>query len=52
MRLTIFKDSDRPWVQKGSVLAYPDTLNKTVDDSVYQVEGIGYASDRRSIEGF
>ncbi|PVG03128.1 pyridoxal phosphate-dependent enzyme, beta subunit [Serendipita vermifera] len=27
---------------KGSVLAYPDSLNKTTDDSVYQVEGIGY----------
>ncbi|KAG8799816.1 cystathionine beta-synthase [Serendipita sp. 399] len=27
---------------KGSVLAYPDSLNEVTDDSVYQVEGIGY----------
>ena len=27
--------------QKGSVLAYPDTLNNSTDDATYQVEGIG-----------
>lgn len=27
---------------KGSVLAYPDALNESKDDAIYQVEGIGY----------
>ncbi|KAG8781447.1 cystathionine beta-synthase [Serendipita sp. 397] len=28
--------------QKGSILAYPDSLNKSTDSPIYQVEGIGY----------
>ncbi|KAG8835336.1 cystathionine beta-synthase [Serendipita sp. 400] len=27
---------------KGSILAYPDSLNKSTDSPIYQVEGIGY----------